>query len=1223
MSPHCCEVKRLQFFFHIEAAEIEVVRIMETVYNHLVEMVIAVGINEVTGLSAAEPQPPPLFHHENKLFCTAFDTQILAAISNHVAVFPLDAEPHDPNYPPQTDRTRCPKYDADTQRNKRNIYKTWTTSKGHSRTPGRRKHTKNYSGSLHGRSSSFCMFDFAHQAAASKSLSLKAADLPLNAETLQSIVTICFPDGAYVKDEEQSSSVHYLVLTDVTGDHSYAICVTLYQAYTATKFSIKIMFQCLEDDRWQCSRYYDRGEGRGLDHVIYVPLCLVTISKQPYFTVLHDCLSKLAEHLKSDEEEWKSILKEFTLHLTSVPIPPCVALSISFQLLQEIDIEVTSTEYPGIMASDFPLYLAFLHLTLDDIILLLTAILTEQRLVFLSAHQSLLVLVCQVGKSLQHLIYPFKWLHPYVPLLSWNLIELVEAPGTYIMGCHSRHQHLIEKVEGLVTVDLDIGEVKVCPSLNVPAMPSAPVKVFTVAIHQARRHIDWLTSSRATVFTYQSYRTKQNEHCRNVNKLIQMACIELMSNLFREVFLHTNKEKRFFHKEQFLEGLDTADKPFYEMVLQTDLFGEFLKGLLSPSHSGCRRSQTLSTLSTQISFVSERSESKVLSLPPFVYGLNHLYVDNCLLEVDKVLKSDTTADIRGACAYLRGVYLASQNKRTQALEAFCEVESYNSRLFPLRFVADILSSLSDDEKKAVYGSFMYQQSVLLKEAEHFQKDQTNMEQTIIMELSEIPEADIDQQGFTELVQLLFDLIPDREATNRLFDALTLGERTVVDPYTFEEFYKSWKENQLMLQQVKIPADLLDPEEILLKVSDMCKCSCGTGRLALTPKRLFFLHGGSRKYREVIQLHDIKHVSITQQRSLLKPISALKIVHNDDKVKSFTATLKGDSLEWRHLLNEMWAGRLLAREMQNPNTLDKAAQNVLLMNAFIQSGRSEFANHNGYELEEVESLSFFYQERCCKLNLAPEMKFLHHDLDPSGPMQERTGVMTILYTAGLYRGSTTQDCEPCLWCGLENGKLLIYNAINWTLEIQLTLSSEKLTCLVAVQDKVWVGSADGNIYTVKRRTKSTSQTLSNHDDTVMDFTTVDNDRTIAMEIPNQPGSRVQLDCFLITAQNEIWLGVGQLGQIVIYYGDTLEQKHLIHMGRHSITNMVLASDQIWVGSEEGHLFVYSSFSHKLEMTFYAHKDSITALCTAADRYVMASSGKRDGTVSMWRTNSTFV
>ena len=59
---------------------------------------------------------------------------------------------------------------------------------------------------------------------------------------------------------------------------------------------------------------------------------------------------------------------------------------------------------------------------------------------------------------------------------------------------------------------------------------------------------------------------------------------------------------------------------------------------------------------------------------------------------------------------------------------------------------------------------------------------------------------------------------------------------MVDPCTFEEFYKAWKENQLVLHQVQIPMDLLDPDEVLLKVSDMCKCSYGTGRLALTPKR---------------------------------------------------------------------------------------------------------------------------------------------------------------------------------------------------------------------------------------------------------------------------------------------------------------------------------------------------------------------------------------------------
>jgi hypothetical protein len=43
-------------------------------------------------------------------------------------------------------------------------------------------------------------------------------------------------------------------------------------------------------------------------------------------------------------------------------------------------------------------------------------------------------------------MYPFRWTYTYVPMLSWNLVELVEAPGTFIMGCHGRHRHFIERV---------------------------------------------------------------------------------------------------------------------------------------------------------------------------------------------------------------------------------------------------------------------------------------------------------------------------------------------------------------------------------------------------------------------------------------------------------------------------------------------------------------------------------------------------------------------------------------------------------------------------------------------------------------------------------------------------------------------------------------------------------------------------------------------------------
>lgn len=47
--------------------------------------------------------------------------------------------------------------------------------------------------------------------------------------------------------------------------------------------------------------------------------------------------------------------------------------------------------------------------------------------------------------------------------------------------------------------------------------------------------------------------------------------------MLRNVLLHISPEKRFFHREQFLEAVSESDQPFYEQVLSTDLFAVFLK----------------------------------------------------------------------------------------------------------------------------------------------------------------------------------------------------------------------------------------------------------------------------------------------------------------------------------------------------------------------------------------------------------------------------------------------------------------------------------------------------------------------------------------------------------------------------------------------------------------------------------------------------------------------
>lgn len=47
----------------------------------------------------------------------------------------------------------------------------------------------------------------------------------------------------------------------------------------------------------------------------------------------------------------------------------------------------------------------------------------------------------------------------YVPILSASMVGFVEAPGYFVMGCHSDHLETIEQVDGLLIVDVDKGKI--------------------------------------------------------------------------------------------------------------------------------------------------------------------------------------------------------------------------------------------------------------------------------------------------------------------------------------------------------------------------------------------------------------------------------------------------------------------------------------------------------------------------------------------------------------------------------------------------------------------------------------------------------------------------------------------------------------------------------------------------------------------------------------------
>lgn len=65
-------------------------------------------------------------------------------------------------------------------------------------------------------------------------------------------------------------------------------------------------------------------------------------------------------------------------------------------------------------------------------------------------------------------------------------------------------------------------------------------------------------------------------------------------------------------------------------------------------------------------------------------------------------------------------------------------------------------------------------------------------------------------------------------------------------------------------------------------------------------------------------------------------------------------------------------------------------------------------------------------------------------------------------------------------------------------------------------------------------------------------------------------------------------------------------------------------QIWVGSSgtsqgktKGKIYVVSTEKKSVEKELVGHADTVKALCSAEDRYVLSGAGKEEGKIAIWK------
>lgn len=141
-----------------------------------------------------------------------------------------------------------------------------------------------------------------------------------------------------------------------------------------------------------------------------------------------------------------SIVEAQAFELTHLLVPPAslrrLNLIMEYRLASGYLTVYPLDEY-GFDNFNLDLSIVFRMFKISTVVKIILLLLTEQKILFVSTNNGLLTPIIQ---CFLRLICPFKWHLPYVPLLSYGLIEYLEAPHPFIMGLNSNYLDQINYV---------------------------------------------------------------------------------------------------------------------------------------------------------------------------------------------------------------------------------------------------------------------------------------------------------------------------------------------------------------------------------------------------------------------------------------------------------------------------------------------------------------------------------------------------------------------------------------------------------------------------------------------------------------------------------------------------------------------------------------------------------------------------------------------------------
>ena len=429
--------------------------------------------------------------------------------------------------------------------------------------------------------------------------------------------TICFPTGIKVcYDENTGPNSIKDYVTSITNQKGERYYMTTYHFYlkipsdeyvkqydeNPLKYNLRkfadaytgLSEEELTEDKMNIiQEKLEFSQELGFRDYVFVPFCICLISKYPYVQEMQKCLKSIYTIIKNgNNDESNIVINNLIMYLiNAIPIP-AKKTQIKFLVpYQNNCIDINCPKLDDINIMNLSSSWLLKYFSIDNIILIFKLLITEKKILLIDNDYERL---STIADALVSILYPFQWIHTYIPIMSDQMLKYLETFLPFLNGINESLMSLVETIfkEGEVEEDDEVfliyireNKIKLSSTLKgknkkfdkyiqdtIPPLPQGLEKELKSKLRKARSDLEDVEKKKNTI-----------ENKQNCELEIRDAFIDFFVEMFQDYakYLSFIEEDPVFNKSLFLEKKPSNERNFYNDMLDTQLFQQFTQNVVN------------------------------------------------------------------------------------------------------------------------------------------------------------------------------------------------------------------------------------------------------------------------------------------------------------------------------------------------------------------------------------------------------------------------------------------------------------------------------------------------------------------------------------------------------------------------------------------------------------------------------------------------------------------